>query len=63
MVITNETFDEWKQKDKWIAKNINNYIINYTVKNGNIEVDKKIIKGLFEKMVEDRLVNIKNKFK
>ena len=61
LVITNETFDEWKPKDKWIARNIHKYIVNYTVKNGNIEVDKKIIKELFEEMVEDRVSIIKNK--
>ena len=61
LAITNETFDEWKQKDKWIARNVHKYIVNYTIKNGNIEVDKKIIKDLFEEMIEDRVSIIKNK--
>ena len=61
LVITNETFDEWKKNDRWIARNIHKHIVNYSINNGNIEVDKKIIKELFEEMVEARVNVIKNK--
>jgi hypothetical protein len=61
LVITNETFDSWKQKDKWISKNIHKYIVNYSITNKQINVDKKVIKELFEEMVEDRVNIIKNK--
>ncbi len=61
LVITNETFEEWKQNDSWVAQNIHKYIVNYTIKDGCVEVNKKVIKKLFDEMVEDRVNVIKNK--
>jgi hypothetical protein len=59
LVISNATFKDYLIKDSVGYKTINNYIIPFVIKGGDVNVDVELLRKIFTELVANRIERIK----
>ena len=60
LVVSNASFKDYMIKDPHGYKSINNYIIPFVVKKGEIDIDVELLRKIFTELVTDRIKRLKN---